>query len=213
MEFPSKCPYCGKDTVQNYIGSLPDKYGNPKIGTLPDIWVEAHDCVHCHRPIFLFMEKDTQSEISWMSKICYIIPPSKFIDYPKQVMELSKNAYEFYSQAIKAKELGLDKLVGAGLRSALEWLTSDYLIKVKGYTEEKAAGLSLYDRIEKIDGDRYKKVCGHILRKFGNDSVHIVKQIDFTVDDALPLYGIMIDIIDTELTLIEAGKRLKEIKP
>ncbi len=202
MNFPSKCPHCGKDIVKNEVGRIPDK------DVYTDIRVIWHRCRHCNESFFI-IEKFNDNNFH-IPEIIQQIPPAQVSNYPKQVKDLSPTAFKAFNQAIQAQGLGLNQLVGAGLRIALEWLVTDYLINIKRLTDNELKNLDLYKRIEKMDGDRYKLVCSHIIRKFGNGSVHILKQIDFNVDEVIELYKILVDIINTEITLIEAEKRLNQ---
>lgn len=205
-DFPEKCPHCGKDVVPHQLGILPDIY-EPNAKHY-DLWVEVHECIHCHAPFFVVKEIDKAACVYGISKLYALLPLPKYIDYPEQVKELSEKAYEYYKQAMQAKAINLNKLVGGGLRTALEHLVYDYLTKLKGFTTNQLKDLDLCERINKIKGDKYKNVCAHIVRKFGNSSVHIIKQIDFDTEEVIELYKILIDIIETEITLINASKKL-----
>ncbi len=203
MNFPTKCPHCGKDIVENEIGRIPQD-----INIYSDIQIVWHRCIHCKESFFVINKFNNNN--FHLPEIIQQIPPTQVSDYPKQVKELSPEAFKTFQQTIQAQQMGFDKLVGAGLRIALEKLVWDYLIKLKGFTETQLKNLDLCSRINKIDGDSYKQVCSHIIRKFGNGSVHILKQIDFNVDEVIELYKILVEIINTEITLIEAEKRLNQ---
>lgn len=198
MEFPSKCPYCGKDNVSNCITSAGDHHGN---------LIEIHKCIHCANPIFLNKSLVFQGSVA-TQKIIHYYPNVTAIDFPKRIRDLSPNAYKTFEQTIKSKEQGFDMLVGAGLRIALEWLVWDYLIKVKGLEESKIKNLKLNERISLMSENFYTDVCTRLIRLFGNDSVHIVKQLDFSVDEVTEIFQLLCTLIDSELQIIEVNERL-----
>ena len=64
MEFPSKCPYCGKDTVKNLTKSLSEvvKYTPHFPGDVPrnqqnGLTLELHRCIHCKNPTIQSAQK------------------------------------------------------------------------------------------------------------------------------------------------------------
>ena len=197
MEFPKKCPYCGKDNVECCINSATTNSGI----------VEIHRCMHCNSSIFVIKQligsKDNHS-----LQITHYYPTITTVDFPKRIKELSPTAYKTYEQTIKAKEQGFDMLVGAGLRIALEWLVWDYLIKIKDKTESELENLKLYKRIELMSDNFYTEVCTRLIRLFGNDSVHIIKQLDFSTDEVIEIFDMLCSLIDNELQIKEVNDRL-----
>lgn len=215
MEFPSKCPYCGKDTVKNLTKSLSEvvKYTPHFPGDVPrnqqnGLTLELHRCIHCKNPIFLVKEETVSGNVVSSSKKIFCYPTIGTINLPKRVKELSPTAYKTYEQTIKVKEQGFDMLVGAGLRIALEWLVWDYLIKIKGKTESELENLKLYERINLMSDNFYKEVCTRLIRLFGNDSVHIVKQINFSVEEVIECFEMLCGLIDSELKINEINGKL-----
>lgn len=200
MQFPSKCPYCGKDNIQDCASRANDQHGNI---------VEIHRCIHCSHPIFAV--KKLKSNGSWAEEqIIHCFPTITSVDFPKRIKELSPTAYKTYEQTIKAKEQGFDMLVGAGLRIALEWLVWDYLIKIQGKTESELEKLKLYERIKLMSNSFYTDVCTRLIRLFGNDSVHIVKQLDFSIDEVTQIFELLCSLIDSELQINEVNNRLNK---
>ena len=195
MEFPSKCPYCGKDNVNNLSTSARDQFG---------YLVEIHTCIHCSNPIFVIKNLNTD----WKDEIIHYFPTVTITDFPKRIKKLSPNAYKAYEQTIKAKEQGLDMLVGAGLRIALEWLVWDYLVKINNCKETDLEKLTLAKRIEKMSHTFYTEVCTRLVRLFGNDSVHIIKQLDFSTEEVIEVFNMLCSLIDGELQIKEVNDRL-----
>lgn len=202
MEFPKKCPYCGKDNIEHCVTNA----------TANGCIVEIHRCIHCDR--FIFVIKQLIGAKDYHSlQITHYYPTATTVDFPKRIQDLSPNAYKTYEQTIKAKEQGLDMLVGAGLRIALEWLVWDYLVKIKGLPEVDLEKLKLAKRIEKMNSDFYTNVCTRLIRLFGNDSVHIIKQLDFSTDEVITVFDMLCSLIDNELQIKEVNDRLSATKP
>lgn len=208
MNFPSKCPYCGKDNVENKKNSVTQNIGMVIGRGYKSYSLESHQCVHCKSYIFLIKEVFGSGDTIKESKIINCYPTVITVDFPKRIKELSPTAYKTYEQTIKAKEQGFDMLVGAGLRIALEWLVWDYLVKVKDCHESDLEKSTLAKRIEQMSCDFYTEVCSRLVRLFGNDSVHIIKQIDFSVDEVIAVFGMLCSLIDSELQIKEVNERL-----
>lgn len=209
MNFPTKCPYCNKDIVENRTQLLFEQ-PNGK-----GLLLESHRCIHCKQ--YFFIVKDQlcypNGEV-YALKTCFCYPiPNSAIDFPQRIETLSPNAFTAYQQTIKAQNNGYNMLVGAGLRIALEWLVWDYLIKVKHFSEEELKPLSLANRIAKMDSNFYTNICTKLIRLFGNDSVHIIKMLDFSADEVIEIFNILCTLIDNELSILEANERLNSSKP
>ena len=142
------------------------------------------------------------------SEIVQVFPPNMCAGYPESVKELSPNAYKAFSQTCQARDIGQDMIVGAGLRIALEWLVWDYLITVKNFKKEEIEHLNLAKRVVKMDAPFYTKVCADIVRLFGNDQIHIVKMLDFSVDEVFNVYTVLCKLIESELQILEYNARL-----
>lgn len=205
MDFPSKCPYCGKDNIPQYSNKVFSTIKN-------DVYtMEVSHCVHCEQPIFVVSRSAIGGGVNGdysPSEIIHYYPLAEFVDFPKRIKALSPKSFNAYSQAVKAKESGYDMLVGAGLRIALEWLVWDYLIKVKGLDESKIKNLKLHERISLMNENFYTNVCSRLIRLFGNDSVHIIKQLDFSVEEVIEVFQLLCSLIDSELQIKEVNSRL-----
>ena len=213
MEFPKKCPYCGKDIVENRkdYASQETTHFTSKVGQKRQV-CEIHQCIHCKEYFFVIKDVFHNGEIIEATNVILYYPAATAIDFPKRIKELSPTAYKTYEQAIQAKEHGMNMLVGAGLRIALEWLVWDYLIKIKGLPETDIEKLTLAKRIEKMNSDFYTQVCTRLIRLFGNDSVHIIKQLDFSADEVIEVFDMLCSLIDNELQIKEVNDRLSSPK-
>lgn len=212
MKFPSKCPYCGKDNVTNSKKSISELDKNQShAGTIHisqrGYTLELHRCIHCKSPIFVLKEELLDNGTPVYSDIIHYYPSVTSVELPARI-QLSPNACKTYEQTIKSKEQGFDMLVGAGLRIALEWLVWDYLIKVKGLQESDIENLKLYKRIELMSGNFYTEVCTRLIRLYGNDTVHIKKELDFSVDEVIEMFDLLCALIDSELQIKEVNNRL-----
>jgi len=204
MNFPEKCPYCGKDNIEHKICHQTENTNDFK-----KHGVELHTCVHCGKPIFVFQEELWHNDGMVCSKILHYFPHVHSIaDYPKKVQDLSPKAFEIYRQTIEAKEAGLESLIGAGLRMALEQLVWDYLLNIKKKTSDEIENLNLSERIKLMNVGFYTKVCMRLVRLFGNDTVHVIKLLDFSNDEAIEAYKTLCDLIDSEITILQNHERL-----
>ena len=203
MRFPEKCPYCGKDNVENEIIHQSEQVlSNTKYG------VALHLCVHCRKPIFVYQNEVWGNETMVYSQVVHYFPYSDKVEYPEKVQKLSPKAYETFKQTLKAKDMGLESLVGAGLRISLEHLVWDYLINIKNMLPADIEKLSLSKRIELMNVGFYTKVCLRLIRLFGNDHVHIIKMLDFSIEETIEAYKTLCNLIESEITILENNERL-----
>ncbi len=203
MNFPTKCPYCEKDIIQNRTTRTND--ASTKGGRFV---VEVHRCIHCSRPIFILIEQVLDGQILKDKSIIHCFPIKAINPLSKKIQELSPKAYQAYEDAIQAESQGFTTLVGVGLRIALEWIVWDYLIKVKNYTEKQLTNDKLVDLINKMEGNFYMNVCATLVRIFGNDSVHIRKQTAFSIEEASTAFVQLCGLIESELKIQEINTRL-----
>lgn len=208
MDFPSKCPYCGKDIQPNLIVHIWEHGDFYNTACNNGLKIELHRCIHCKKPICVVKKESVVGDKLSSSNIIYYYPISNCVELPKRIQQLSPIAYKTYQQTIKAKEQDYNMLIGAGLRIALEWLIWDYLIKVKGKSKAELEKLTLYKRIELMNANFYTEVCTRLIRLFGNDSVHIIKQLDFSIDEVIEIFNMLCVLIDSELRINEVNERL-----
>lgn len=201
MNFPSKCPYCGKDNIPNCIATATDSHKSS---------VSIHKCMFCNEPIFLIERLDKKQKKPFNKEIISYYPINQQAELQERVKELSPLACKAFEQTLNAKEHGYDMLIGAGLRIALEWLVWDYLSKVKNYHDKYLEKLKLYQRIELMCDDPYKEVCTRLIRCYGNDQIHIKKKLDFTDDEVIEIFKLLCILIDSELQIIEVNDRLSQ---
>ena len=56
--------------------------------------------------------------------------------------------------------------------------------------------------------DFYTEVCTRLIRLFGNDSVHIIKMINFSIDEVVNCFKMLCGLIDSELKINEINSKL-----
>lgn len=209
MLFPSKCPHCGKDIVENVVCKTLENVAGIALG----VRAEAHRCMHCNKYIFVFRdflkrEKDFITDPK--SIICYY-PVANYVDYPDRVKSFCPSAYEIYSQTCSAKDHGLDSLVGAGLRMALEHLVTDYLVNVQLENKDDVVKKTLVKRIDSLKINDDTQICANLVRIFGNDTIHYRPLSNIEVKEAYEYYDALLANIDFELSKRERKARLEQL--
>ena len=186
-----KCPYCGKDFAIENENTVEWK----KL-----IYIIT-GCIHCKQPVLSIF--DLKNETTILS-----FPSSAFISVPNEIRDLSPTACNIFEQTLHAKSLGLNHLVGPGLRMTLEWLIWDYLTKIKNVPEEELRNKSLKARVDYLGEDNYKLVCANIVRVFGNDEIHLFKNYNIDVDDAIKVLNALLNNIYAELIIKRVNEQL-----
>lgn len=210
MEFPSQCPHCGKDVAENLQQvSHPTKSGNFYYRA------ETHLCFHCSEPIFVLREA-VDEQFKKGSRISQYVPlqPTRSFQFPKHIPALSPSAAKIFSQAYQAREEGLNTLVGAGFRSALEWLLFDYCIKIKGINPVDIHNKTLaqLSNMATNNGSNHlADACNTLIRKYGNGQVHRIPINDVTEDEIVIAFKTLFDIIEAEIIVINANNRLNKL--
>lgn len=195
LTFPRKCPYCGKDITENRSKAIRED------GYL----IEIHRCFHCYELIIIIKQ-----EVEDRFQIIHYYPSAPSANLPETIKNLSPKGYKIFEDTLYAKSLGIEDLSGAGVRMALEWVVWDYLIKIKGKTETELKPLSLSKRIQLIDNSQiYTTICANLIRKIGNDSVHIIQMTAFSIDEGIELFEIFCGLIDNEIKIMDAQKKLE----
>lgn len=209
MLFPSKCPHCGKDIVENVVCKTLENV----TGIAPGVCAEAHKCIHCNRYIFAFRgflkrEKDFITDPK--SIICYY-PVTNYVDYPDHVKNLSPAAYSIYKQTCNARDYGLASLLGAGLRMALERLIWDYLIKIQNISESDLEGKTLGKLIPMLEGKIKGNLYIKVLKYFGNKSIHVTTAENFSLEEAFNVYNALLEELEIVLRNIKLEEKLKKL--
>ena len=198
MEFPKKCPYCGKDITKNCVTDIK----HPAIGCY--VTIELHICRHCNKPItyinYLGLSNTNSDEFAY--------PPTEPVAIPKRIKLLSLEAYKAFTQSIFAKNSCYDMLVGAGIRIATEHLIYKYLTLIKQFKENDLKDKTLGGLIPYISGDLYKKICAKLLLLYGNSNSHKDNRHEVKVEDAISAFEQLCSLIDGEMQMLDAAGQL-----
>ncbi len=201
MEFPKKCPYCGKDIVKNCIKQIKHPYPHCYIT------IELHTCIHCEKPITCISYLGLSNKNSDYE---FVYPPTEPIAIPKRIKQLSLEAHNAFTQSIFAKNSGCDMLVGAGVRIATEHLVYNYLTQVKECKETDLKGKTLGGLIPYISGDLYKKICSKLLLLYGNSGSHRDNKNELNEDEAISAFIQLCLLIDGEIQMLGVAGRLPQ---
>lgn len=195
---PKKCPYCKMDFAENPISS--SGFWEDEVYYSFSI----HACVHCQRQVACILEHDKSGG---ETRLVHCAPPEiPDIKIPSFIKDLSPNAYEAYRQSLEALSSGLPMLVGAGLRIALEWLVTDYLVAFKGMTLSDVEKLKLHARIEKMcEESMYMKTCATLIRVFGNDTIHTINKMHIPQEEAFLAFENLCMLINSEKQIRDAN--------
>jgi hypothetical protein len=143
------------------------------------------------------------------NRYAYIPKTTAPTSFPKRIQELSPKTYEIYCNTFKANSFQLYDFAGVGLRMAVEQLNWDYLIKIQGRSSEEIKPMRLFKRIEEMDNGFYTQVCQQIISVFGNDVIHVCKDMPpISLNDAFLAFDSLCTLIDNELSIREINDRL-----
>ena len=191
MLFQMKCPHCGKDTYQNKPQIIPP---------ISNLTVEAHQCLHCRKPIIFILEK---------SEVLLQFPKKRFEKMPERVQNLSPNATRVFEQTLQATTHNLTEFLGIGLRKSYEILLFDYLTRIRNIPEKQLKNLTLSQMAKLMEDSLYAHICDVILRLYGNDTAHRNKKHpSLTFEDALKSFLVLCETIDGEMRIKEARAKL-----
>ena len=207
------------------------------------LWGEPEQCPRCHRsikPTFIHatvMEGLNRSQVNWRcpSPKCQELfittyssnPPNspqftltdieprkgQCKSWPDCIKTLSPMFVTIYDQAIEAETINLDQLLGMGLRKALEFLITDYVISEHPMEKEKIYKVHLSVRINNYIADTRIKDCAKRAVWLGNDETHIIKKWEaMDIEDLKRLIKLTVNYIDSELTSKEYTASMPEGK-
>lgn len=206
MLFPSKCPHCGKDIAENPVCITYEEVVDKSLGAR----AEAHKCIHCKKYIYAFrgfVKKNNDYIVDDKGIICYY-PVKKYVDYPNRVKDFCPSAYEIYSQTCSAKDHGLNLLLGAGIRMALEHLVWYYLSDIQGIPKSDLEGKMLGKLIPMLEGNIKDNLYIKILKYFGNKTIHVTDAPNFSIEEAFIVFNLFLEEIDSILLNKELEEKL-----
>ena len=211
MKFPEKCPHCGKDIVENSVCETPEKIENLNFG----FQAEVHRCIHCNDYIFALRScfKNKAGITPNPKEIECYLPVTKYVAYPQRVKDFCPEAYEIYLHACNARDIGLDSIVGAGLRMAVEHLVWHYLVDIQNVPKEKLEGKMLGNLIPMLEGTIKNSLYLQILKYFGNKIIHVTDAPNFTPEEAFESFERLLLELDAILLDKVLEAKLNEYDP
>jgi hypothetical protein len=99
-------------------------------------------------------------------------PPDLGLATEPEIKAVSPRFVEIYEQAVRAKMMGLDELVGIGYRKALEFLIKDYLIRTQPDNETEIREASLGQCIKVYIPDSRLQKAANRTARLGNNETH-----------------------------------------
>ena len=118
-----------------------------------------------------------------------------------------------YDQAIEAEAMKLDEIVGMGLRKALEYLITDYVVSEHPMDTEKIYKIYLSERINKYITDTRIKDFAKRAVWLGNDETHIKKKWEaMDIENLKELIKLTVNHIEGEPTSKKYIARMPENK-
>lgn len=124
FEIPNLCPHCGEKMSPRYCYGLSRQFHddldeNNVVGLLLQ-------CVSCEK-YFARMFLLNQFDVNGAPKeIELTYNPPINANIPENIGTISDSFSKIYTQALQAKQAGLDQIYGMGLRKALEFLVKDF---------------------------------------------------------------------------------------
>lgn len=170
------CPLCyfGMDLSQYGWRNFHDwLYADQRNFNIFSVYV----CPHCHRG-FVVVHK--MAVLDEGDGVCVVKEESQAVyphivklpDIDDAVHSISPKFYDIYQQCLTAKANGLYDLYGMGFRKAVEYLVTDFAIKMHPEENDKIISMSLHNRIEKYISDDDVKRTLLACRLLGNNEVH-----------------------------------------
>lgn len=195
MNKPSKCPACGKDYLTTSVRRINDDY-------VP-ITLEIERCQFCHCPIYYIHETNDK-------EFHILFPISSNVDISEEIKNLSPDFLNCFTESMEALAHKLKNIVGAGLRKSLEFLVTDYLVKVQD--KQNISKLNLWEKIKLLEQPLYATASANIARLIGNDYTHIENLNGSELQELIDNIELTADLMTTRLRAIKAENRLKEME-
>jgi len=132
----------------------------------------------------------------------FSVEPStpKHYPFPDSIAKLSAPFVEIHNQAMAAESLGLDQLVGIGLRKSLEFLIKDFTISKNSEKGDAIRAMPLSRCINDHVDDPKIKQCATLATWLGNDETHYTRKWETKdVSDLKLLVKLTVNWIESEL--------------
>lgn len=136
------------------------------------------------------------------------------VEIPEAIINISSDFYKIYNEAIAAEEHGLSSISGMAYRKAVEFLVTDYLLKlsIDGVSDEwlKDPKTSLSNKISKIPNESIKNLSKAI-SFIGNDETHYTRRHPEHDINSIKLFiKALLSYMENEIIMAEAEKLLNK---
>ena len=188
------CPHCGKGIDMARAHHSQDFLDIFKENQTSFNIISIYQCPCCHRG-FVVMHNLIRHDMDYYyvyaetsQTVFPIATPNLNIDY--EIQKISPRFYETYTQCLKAKSSGLNKLYGMGFRKSLEYLVKDFAIYENPDDKGKIESISLHECIEKYFKNSDAKTALLAAKWLGNNETHYVNNNN---DEAIQLLENLIE--------------------
>ena len=210
FEIPEECPHCGKIMSPKFYDAVSDyRYDDRSNNVTVSMLLKCVSCDLFFTRMFFpnqLIDRKIPSEL----KLSYTPPVEANI--PEEIESMSPNFSAIYTQALTAKQSGLDQIYGMGLRKALEFLVKDFAIYLNPTESENIKKQSLGSVIK-----TYFTEFADITALFtaaawiGNDETHYErKHPDKDAETIRKFISVTMSQISSRLVLDEAFKMIEE---
>lgn len=221
IEEPRMCMHCKNTGDQKYITGCGTLGKTDKVRG--GICIFA--CKFCGSNTLHFMEvlqkKDyfsvsDEDENEYFLRSVETIPSRIMytVEIPEAIIDISSDFYKIYNEAIAAEEHGLSSISGMAYRKAVEFLVTDYLLKlsIDGVSDEwlKNPKTSLSNKINKIPNESIKNLSKAI-SFIGNDETHYTRRHPEHDINSIKLFiKALLSYMENEIIMSEAEKLLNK---
>lgn len=210
FEIPEECPHCGKKMSPKFHYAVSEfSYIDGSNDVTVSMLLKCVSCELFFTRMFFpnqLIDRKIPSEL----KLSYNPPVEANI--PEGIESMSPNFSAIYTQALTAKQSGLDQIYGMGLRKALEFLVKDFAIYLNPTESENIKKQSLGSVIK-----TYFTEFAGITALFtaaswiGNDETHYErKHPDKDAETIRKFISVTMSQISSRLVLDEAFKMIEE---
>lgn len=173
------------------------------------LWLVEFKC-NCGQHFVSLYIHNSENPDNFIYEPIYTYPEqiTNIPDAAKDLEIISPDFVKIYSQAMAAKNEGLDSVVGPALRKAIEFLVKDYLFMTGKLTEDQLQTTPLRTCIKDHlnDNDTLLSVAD-ASALIGNDEVHWRKDlISYDLEDMITFSEIAIHIMSSKAAVLKAKK-------
>lgn len=123
LALPEICPHCGKNMSPRFYHGVSEFSGTDNPESIAALLLQ---CVLCGKYFtrMFFLNRFDENGLPREIELSYTPPINANI--PENIGTISDSFSEIYTQALQAKQAGLDQIYGMGLRKSLEFLVKDF---------------------------------------------------------------------------------------